>query len=141
VRELQGTGVRVRTRPRGGAWSPWQPLAPHDGHAPDGRRARMSDPIWCGDADEIQLTVERRPARDIRLDLVTVAVEAKQRTARASSRAASGGAGAPDGSTSSRASVGGLPTIIPRAAWSAPKPKNAPSMGQVQVAFVHHTVN
>lgn len=142
VRELQGAGVRVRTRPRGGAWSAWQSLDAHDGHAPDGRRARMSDPVWFGDADELQLTVRRRPARDLRLDLVTVAAATKQRAARASSRVArSGGAGVPDAGTSSRATAGGMPTIIPRAAWAAPKPKNAPSMGQVQVAFVHHTVN
>lgn len=141
VRELQGTGVRVRTRPTGGSWSAWHPLAPHDGHAPDGRRARMSDPVWFGDADELQLTVRRRPSRDIRIDLVSVAPDTKRRTARASSRVSrTGGSAVPDG-TSSPASVGGLPTIIPRAAWSAPKPKNAPSMGHVQVAFVHHTVN
>lgn len=141
VRELHGTGAHVRTRPRGGGWSAWQPLHAHDGHAPDGRRARMSDPIWFGDADELQLRVERRPARDLRLDLVTVAGETKRATARASSRAARSGGASTSGGTSSRAVGGGPPTIIPRAAWSAPKPKNAPSMGEVQVAFVHHTVN
>ncbi len=145
VSELQGTGVRVRTRRRNGRWSSWHALEPHDGHAPDGRRARMSDPIWCGDADELQLTVSRRPARDLRLDLVTVASATKQRTARASSRAArSGGITAPDGTTIPTApgsTPPALPTIIPRSAWSAPNAKGTPSMGQVQVAFVHHTVN
>ena len=143
VAELQGTGVEVRTRRRNGRWSAWHRLEPHDGHAPDGRRARMSDPIWCGDADELQLTVRRRPARDVRLDLVTVAAATKQASARASSRAArSGGIGAPNTTTTPGAATSrALPTIIPRSAWSAPDAKNSPSMGQVQVAFVHHTVN
>ncbi len=143
VGELHGTGVEIRTRRRHGRWSAWHRLEPHDGHAPDGRRARMSDPIWCGDVDELQLTVRRRPARDLRLDLVTVAASTKRSTARASSRAArTGGITAPDGSTIPTApSAAGLPTIIPRSAWAAPRPKGSPSTGKVEVAFVHHTVN
>lgn len=150
VSGLHGTGVRVRTRRRNGAWSGWHDLEPHDGHAPDGRRARMSDPVWFGDADELQLTVRRRPSRDLRLDLVTVAPATKRSAARASSRAVrtgavrTGGISAPDGATlpaESGTIPPALPTIIPRSAWSAPSPKGSPAMGQVQVAFVHHTVN
>jgi hypothetical protein len=148
VDTLRGAGVEVRARARGAAWSAWRPLADHDGHAPDGRRAAMSDPVWFGDADEVELRARRRPSRDLRLDLVAVSTGSKRRAGRATARAVADG-GIPLRSASTRAAAGSQasarvapPTIIPRSAWaSGLTPKGTPSLGQVQVAFVHHTVN
>ena len=148
VRTVSGIGLEVRARARGGRWSGWRALSDHDGHAPDGRRAAMSEPLWFGDAEELELRSRRRPDRDLRLDLIAVPVREKRAAGRASTRAAADGGvlGAPAASTRARGAAAttraAAPTIVPRAAWAAGlKPKGSPSMGSVQVAFVHHTVN
>lgn len=146
VAALRGAGVEVRARARGGRWSRWSALADHDGHAPDGRRAAMSDPVWFGGADELQLRARRRPPRDLALELLAIPGAVKRDAARASARAiADGGVhvAAPRAVTGDAATPRATqPTIIPRSAWAGNlKPKSSPSMGQVQVAFVHHTVN
>ncbi|WP_022930428.1 N-acetylmuramoyl-L-alanine amidase [Patulibacter americanus] len=143
---LHGAGLQIRARAARGRWSAWQSLSGHDGHAPDGRRSRMCDPLWFGDVDEVELRARRRPARDVRLDLVAVDPAAKRAAGRASSRAvARGGADLRPAATraAGRASTTrAAPTIIPRTAWAAGlTPKGTPDFGQVQVAFVHHTVN
>jgi len=152
IRSIAGIGLQVRARARGGRWSAWQALSEHDGHAPDGRRAAMSEPLWFGDVDEIELRARRRPVVDVRLDLVAVSAGDKRDAGRASTRAAAAGgllaAGrattrASGGTTGSRAATrAGVPTIVPRSAWAAGlTPKGSPSFGTVQLAFVHHTVN
>jgi hypothetical protein len=151
VAALRGAGVEIRARGLGGSWSAWRPLADHDGHAPDGRRAAMSDPVWFGDAEEVELRARRRPERDVRLDLVAVNGATKRGAGRAAARAVADG-GIPLRPASARAAGGSAgaqatarvaaPTIIPRSAWAAGlTPKGTPDLGQVQVAFVHHTVN
>jgi hypothetical protein len=147
VNALAGAGIEVRARTRGRRWSSWQGLSPHDGHAPDGRRAAMSDPVWFGDADEIQLRARRRPSRDLRLDLVAVASGTKRQGARATARAVASGGVLGEARARSRSAGQATPrvtapTIIPRSAWAGGlNPKSGPQMGQVQLAFVHHTVN
>ncbi|MDO9408080.1 N-acetylmuramoyl-L-alanine amidase [Patulibacter sp.] len=148
VRTIAGIGLEVRARPRGGRWSGWQAMSDHDGHAPDGRRAAMSEPLWFGDVDEVELRSSRRPATDVRLDLVAVAPSDKRDAGRASTRAADAGGILAAGRASTRATGGrastraGVPTIIPRSAWaSGLSPKGSPGIGSVQMAFVHHTVN
>lgn len=148
VRTVSGLGLEIRARARGERWSGWRALSDHDGHAPDGRRAAMSEPLWFGDAEELELRSRRRPARDLRLDLIAVPAREKRAAGRASTRAAAAGGVLGTGAASTRArgsaatTRAAAPTIVPREAWaSGLKPKGSPSLGSVQVAFVHHTVN
>ena len=133
---VRGSGaVEVRVRARGGAWSPWIPLAAHGDHAPDtGTGERASDPIWTGGSDELQLRLARAPRGSLRVHFVAVpaAARARARGLRAAARAAQAGGVQP----------GSPPPIVPRAAWGAAAvpPRSAPRFGVVQAAFVHHTV-
>jgi hypothetical protein len=128
-------GLQVRTRRRGGSWSPWTPLHAHGDHAPDvvrgGEDGRPSDPVWAGGADELQLRAGRPVGGPLRMHFVAVGDAAVATPPALLARAAQvpGGRGAP-------------PAIIPRSAWGGDRitPREAPSFGEVQVAFVHHTV-
>jgi hypothetical protein len=122
-----GLGLEVRVRATGGRWSPWVPLGAGHHHRPDtGTGAHASDPVWAGGADELQLRAARRPAGA--LDVRFVAVPAAARRIRPVARAAQAGA---------------QPAIIPRSAWGGDgvKPRADPEFGDVQVAFIHHTVS
>jgi hypothetical protein len=127
-----GLGLEVRVRPRGGAWSLWVPLGAGHHHRPDtGTGAHASDPVWAGGADELQLRAVRRPRGALQVHFVAVPPATKRRGARASAAVAHA------------AQAGAQPAIITRSAWGgdAVKPRSAPSYGDVQVAFVHHTVS
>jgi hypothetical protein len=127
-----GDGLDVRVRTRRGAWSPWVPLGAGHHHRPDtGTGAHASDPVWAGGADELQLRASRRPRGTLQVHFVAVPAAAKRRGARASAARARA------------AQAGGPPPIIPRAAWGGDSvtPRAAPGFGDVQVAFVHHTVS
>jgi hypothetical protein len=129
-----GLGLEVRVRPRGGPWSPWVPLGAGHHHRPDtGTGAHASDPVWAGGADELQLRAARRPRAGLQLHLIAVPAATKRRGARASAAVAQAHA----------AQAGAQPAIITRSVWGgdAVKPRSAPSYGDVQVAFVHHTVS
>ena len=53
-------GVEVRTRRHGGRWTPWVALRAAGAHGPDHpKHAGASDPVWVGDADELQLRGRR----------------------------------------------------------------------------------
>jgi hypothetical protein len=124
-----GLGLEVRVRERGRAWSPWVPLGAGHQHRPDaGTGAHASDPVWAGGADELQLRAARRPARALSVRFVAVSPQVRRvvRPARARS-----------------SQLGGVPTIIPRSAWGGDgvRPRAAADYGDVQVAFVHHTVS
>jgi hypothetical protein len=122
----------VRVRRRGGAWSPWVPLAVHGDHAPDtGTGERASDPVWAGGCDELQLRAALPPRGALRVHFVSVPA-ASRRPPRAHAAAIPKQAPQP----------GTPPAIIPRAAWGGDSvPPRAPaSYGVVQMAFVHHTV-
>ena len=116
-------GVEVRTRRRGGRWGQWTPLRASGAHGPDHpKHDRSSDPVWVGDADELQLRGRRRALR-----LQFVAVPAGARRRHVSARGAQ---------------VAGVPAMITRDQWGPGfTARVAPSYGEVQVAFVHHTVN
>jgi len=120
--------AQVRARRRGGRWSGWLTLHAGGDHAPDGEVRRATEPAWFGGADELQL---RLPAG-----------AAPPRVQFVASRAA-----APRGDIRGRAAAapapGGGPPIVLRAGWGGDgvAPKEDPAYGQVQMAFVHHTVN
>jgi N-acetylmuramoyl-L-alanine amidase len=132
--------VEVRVRSRGGAWSPWIPLAGHGDHAPDtGTGQRASDPVWTGGSDELQLRLPRPPRTSLRVHFVAIPAAQRRRAAlgarahaRVAGRAAQAGGVQP----------GSPPPIVPRDAWGAASapPRSAPRYGAVQAAFVHHTV-
>lgn len=109
------------------------PLGDGHHHRPDtGTGAHASDPVWAGGADELQLRAARRPRGPLRLHFVTVPRATKRVGARASAAV-----------VGRAAQAGAQPAIITRTAWGgdAVKPRGAPSYGDVQVAFVHHTVS
>jgi hypothetical protein len=125
--------VQVRTRLRGGDWGDWVALPPHGDHAPDRQSPRRgTDPAYTGAADLVQFRVRGR-ASGLRARFVGTA---------ATARAAAGARTA----RSSQAQVvtpPGGPSIVPRSAWGGDSrpPKAEPDFGEVQLAFVHHTVS
>ena len=126
--------LEVRARRRGGAWSRWTPLAVHGDHAPDtGTNERASDPVWTGPSDELQFRSRRGLRGDLRVHLVAVPAPKRRRRPGTQVRAA----------VARQAQPGTPPPIIPRSAWGGDSvpPRSPPQYGQVQLAFVHHTVN
>ena len=129
--------LEVRVRRRGGTWSRWTPLAVHGDHAPDsvpthpGERA--SDPVWAGPSDELQLRARHGLRGDLRVHFVSVPAPTRRRRSSTVARAAA----------ARQAQPGTPPPIIPRAQWGGDSvpPRSPPQYGQVQLAFVHHTVN
>jgi uncharacterized protein with LGFP repeats len=120
--------AQVRARKRGGRWSRWTHLRDAGEHGPDaGRGAAGTDPAWTGAADQVQLRL-RGHARGLHARFVRSGPAAPAPLARAAAR---------------RRQIPGAPVIITRAEWGgdAVVPRAAPSYGQVQLAFVHHTVN
>jgi hypothetical protein len=117
--------AQVRARRRGGRWTRWAALHDAGDHGPDAARgAAGTDPVWTGAADEFQLRLKGR-ARGLRARFVRSGPAA--RAARASRRPRQAGA----------------PPIITRSEWGGDSvtPRSGPAYGQVQIAFVHHTVN
>jgi len=128
---VRGAGLEVRARARGGTWSRWAVLDVA-AHGPDDRGPlKASEPVWVGGADELQLRA-RHPLGGLRVSFVAVPAAARSvataRAAAASARAAQ---------------TTGAPAIVGRDVWEAGRcpPRSAPSYGEVQVAFVHHTVS
>jgi hypothetical protein len=111
--------AQVRARRDGGRWTRWTPL-PHN-HAGDHDR---TDPVFTGSADAFQLRL-RGGVRGLRARFVRALPHAPARRARAAARQQSG------------------PAIDPRAGWGGDSvpPRSGPSYGDVQMAFVHHTVS
>jgi hypothetical protein len=117
--------VQVRTRRRGGQWSRWAILHAAGDHAPDAVRAPVgTEPAYTGAADLFQLRVRGR-ARGIRARFVRAQPAARRRRG-----------------TRAGASAVSPPRIITRTEWGGDSvpPRNPPDYGQVQLAFVHHTV-
>jgi hypothetical protein len=126
----------VRARRRGGRWTDWAALHAIGDHGPDGDTTPPgTDPAFVGAADEFQLRLRGNPrrlrARFVRaLPTASLAARAGRRLrGRRRARAAQLPAGAP-------------PAIIPRADWGGDTvpPRVKPIYGEVQIAFVHHTV-
>ena len=132
--------AQVRARTRGGSWSPWLPLHAAGDHAPDGGRAPAgTEPAYTGVADVFQLRL-RGSARGLRARFVRAQPTARtarhvtgraRRKTRARARARA------------RASQSVQPAIISRTEWGGDSvpPRSAPEYGEVQAAFVHHTVS
>jgi N-acetylmuramoyl-L-alanine amidase/TAT (twin-arginine translocation) pathway signal sequence len=121
----------VRARRRGGRWTEWAALHPTGDHAPDGEPAPAgTDPAFVGAADELQLRLRGAP-RGLRARFVR-ALPTATVSRRLSGRAAA----------AARRQGVQPPPIIPRSAWGGDTviPREAPEYGEVQVAFVHHTV-
>ena len=125
--------AQVRARRRGGSWSRWTHLHETGDHGPDaGGGPAGTDPAWTGAADQFQLRIKGHPrglhARFVRSGPAARALRARHPLAHASAR---------------RRQVPGAPAMIMRAGWGGDTvvPRAAPSYGQVQLAFVHHTVN
>ncbi len=117
--------AQLRARRRGGRWTRWVTLHPIGDHRPDhGRLPAGTDPAFTGAADEFQLRMRGAP-RELRARFVRA-----QPAARVATRLAR------------RAQAGAPPAIIPRSAWGGDSvpPREPPIYGEVQLAFVHHTV-
>ncbi|MDQ3769609.1 MAG: peptidoglycan recognition protein, partial [Actinomycetota bacterium] len=147
--ELTGPGIAVRTRLDGGEWTPWSTMATHAEDAPDpgGEPAPrgVTSPTWAGEADWVQYRSSRRLA-GLRFQFINVrgTATAADRAKTAVRRAA--GAGVATLATvlaPGSASAAAEPSMVSRAEWGASKcrPRSAPEIGEVDAAFVHHTVN
>ena len=124
--------AQVRARRRGGRWTRWTALHDAGDHGPDaGRGAAGTDPAWTGAADEFQLRLTGHP-RGLRVRFVRSGPAA--RAARRRGQLAR---------SARRPRQLGAPPIITRSEWGGDSvaPRSGPAYGQVQMAFVHHTVN
>jgi N-acetylmuramoyl-L-alanine amidase-like protein len=117
--------AQLRARRHGGRWTRWVTLHPIGDHRPDhGKLPAGTEPAYTGAADELQLRLRGVP-RDLRARFVRA-----QPTAKLAGR------------LSRRVQAGDPPPIIPRSAWGGDSvpPREPPVYGEVQLAFVHHTV-
>ena len=133
----------VRVRRDGAPWSAWRPLptGDHDREAGDAALApggpRVTDPLWVGGADGLELRL-RRGVRRLRIHFVnstgTATPAARRRTALA--RALAG-----EARLAAVRPVAGAPPIVPRSVWAgrSADPSAPPVYGEVAFAAVHHT--
>jgi len=121
-------------------WSRWLAAPAAGAHGPDGPGAHASarerdpharetgcEPVWAGGAEAFQLRIAGR-VHGLRAHFVDAGRPTRDARAVAARRA--------------QGTASGAPPIIPRAAWAdaASAPRVAPRYGEVQLAFVHHTV-
>ncbi|PZF80563.1 FG-GAP-like repeat-containing protein [Jiangella anatolica] len=129
----------VRTR-QDGAWSQWYELPHGDEHGPDADSAEAAgtrngtDPLLVPASDGVQVRVDAprgRVATDLRLDLI----DPGPSTAEAPPPAPQAEPIVPVAAA--------RPTILTRAQWGADESMRGtpPEYGEVNGAFVHHTVN
>jgi hypothetical protein len=128
--------AQMRARRRGGGWTPWMALHRSGDHAPDGARPPAgTEPAYTGTADVFQLRL-RGSARGLRARFVRA-----QPTARAARHVT--GKRRRAKRVRAHKSQSSQPAIISRTEWGGDSvpPRAAPQYGEVQAAFVHHTVN
>jgi hypothetical protein len=114
--------LELRTRQRG-RWSDWWALRPAGDHGPDrGGRPRATDPVAVA-ARVFQLRATAPPG-GLQAHGVAVAVRNRAAAFRAVPAASAV-----------------APAVIPRSDWGAQTPRTPPEHGEVQLAFVHHTVS
>jgi hypothetical protein len=147
------SALKLRVRRDGGRWSRWVEPPVDADHGPDPRRderrraRRASDPVWAGQADEVQVSAWAGHAvRDLRLHFVNTTG-----TATSLDRLRNKMRGAVAGAASAVRTLLGddagaqtaQPAIVPRADWggAACPPRAEPSYGEVKLAFIHHTVS
>jgi hypothetical protein len=132
--------LSFRVRRGGGRWSRWVAVGDGADDAPDrgsreARQARRSsNPLWAGQSDEVQVALSGEPVQDLRLRFVNTtgtATSTARRHTRLWRRA-----------TVKQADTS-QPTIVPRAQWASDKcpPRADPVYGEVNLAFIHHTVS
>jgi N-acetylmuramoyl-L-alanine amidase len=128
---LQPT-ISLRARKEGGRWTKWTRVPSDPDDSPDqGARERspagFSAPVWTGDSDFVQYKLSRR-VPGLRLHFVSVPPPERRALASRTTQTTGGS---------------GQPAIQPRSAWGAQDcvPRGAPEYGDVQLAFVHHTVS
>ena len=129
----------MRARRRGGRWTPWLPLHRAGDHAPDGARAPAgTEPAYTGAADVFQLRLRGSAPRPARR-----ASSRAQPTARAARHLTAACAAQAKAKLRARKSQSSQPAIITRTEWGGDSvpPRAAPEYGEVQAAFVHHTVS
>jgi hypothetical protein len=133
-RPAAGASAEVRVRRDGGQWSRWVAL--------DADSKGRTDPVWAGESDQLQLRTHGR-VRGLRIHFVnstgTATRADRVRTAlRRGIHAAVAAVAAPFAKAAEP-----QPDIVTRDAWGADqcKPRTAPSYGEVDMAFVHHTVS
>ena len=119
--------ISLRAKKADGHWTHWTrvPADPQDsGDKP--MRFGFSAPVWTGDASHVQYKLSRR-VPGLRLHFVSVPSSERRALA----------------SRTTQTAPGGQPAIQPRAAWGDENcvPRDKPVYGDVQVAFVHHTVS
>jgi hypothetical protein len=135
--------IELRARTLRGGWTPWV-LASVLGHDSDGGEtvayALIGDPVWTGRADAVQLRTDVQ-VEGLSVHFVSAAVAVAAAADGAPEPLASAAGGLP--LATPRLPAGpGQPPIIARSAWGAGlEPRAAPVYGDVQVAFVHHSVN
>jgi hypothetical protein len=145
--------LTLRVRQAGGGWSPWIEVPVDPDHGPDRgtRESRhsgpASDPVWAGEADAVQYRIAAsEPVRGVRLHFVnSTGTATKLDRVRARLHRALNAATAKIGSVfgaDARAQGSSQPAIVSRAEWgaSACPPRAKPAIGQVRLAFIHHTV-
>ena len=143
--------LTVRVRRDGRRWSRWQALEAHADHNPDPRSGERSvaasDPLWVGEADQVQYALSRR-VPGLRLHFVNVNGTATAGE-RADHRAAAGRqhrGGHRGGGARRRATPTPRETSPQWSAGASGAPRSArraaaPSYGTVRAAYVHHTVS
>jgi hypothetical protein len=144
--------ISMRVRRDGGGWSKWVPVGGGADHAPDPglgehpRPGSSSDPIWAGEADQLQYRLSRQ-VPGLRMHFVNTmgSATAADRVKTALRRAAHTGFSTVAsllGAGSARAQDA-QPEIAPRSSWENGQctPRAAPAYREVKVAFVHHTVS
>jgi hypothetical protein len=124
--------IELRVRLGDGAWSPWV-MASAGGHAGDGRSGLFGEPVWVGNADQVQLR-GASSVDGVRVHTIPVAgLSVPPSAARAASPLAE----------PSLPAGPGQPPIIARSAWAGgrARPRAGPFYGAIELAFVHHTDN
>ncbi|HEV2818957.1 MAG TPA: peptidoglycan recognition protein [Solirubrobacteraceae bacterium] len=134
----QPIGVWLRTRDGDGPWSPWVEATSEQGEP-------ASDGVWAGGADTFQARFTA-PPQDLQASFVNTTGTATvvEQAATALRGAVNTAVLTTVGSTVAWAQgAGGAPPIVPRKAWAGDdcNPRESPSMGRVDMAFVHHTVS
>jgi N-acetylmuramoyl-L-alanine amidase len=130
--------IAVRARRQGRRWSRWARLVAHAEHNPDAGSGEpavaASDPLWVGEADEVQYRLSRR-VPGLRLHFVDVRGTATgaYRPRAAAERSLAGPAQL----------LEPQPDVVSREEWGADScpPRRAPAYGEVKAVHVHHTVS
>lgn len=136
--------IELRARTLRGGWTPWV-RASVLGHDSEGGEttayALIGEPVWTGRANAVQLRSDVQ-VEGLSVHLVSAAAAGFSPGSADSGQVLAGPArGLPLAAPHLPAGPG-QPPIIARSAWGGDlKPRTSPVYGNVQLAFVHHSVN